>query len=114
MQTRAKALSPVRILLKLLLVPFVTVALTASIYIRTSEYPPEDALRHLLSLAGCRTAATLNLAPAYRGEIGYHEMNDADGDGVACEGERITVAQLPSEPPAPEGRVAGGAKFVRP
>ena len=114
MRTRAKALSPVRIALKLLLVPVVTVGLTASIYIRTSEYPPEDALRHLLSLAGCKTAATLNLAPAYRGSIGYHVMNDPDGDGVACESENVTVAVLPPEPPAPTGRVANGAKFVLP
>ncbi|WP_245895183.1 excalibur calcium-binding domain-containing protein [Devosia submarina] len=30
-------------------------------------------------------ARTVGLAPAYRGQPGYHENNDADYDGIACE-----------------------------
>ena len=122
-RTRARALSPVRILVQLLLVPVVTVALTVSIYIRTSPYEAPDALRHLLAMGGCDVAAKLNLVPNYRGEVGYHARNDADGDGVACGSAIASVApQAPARPAelAPVQPVQSvssrisGAKFLRP
>lgn len=119
--TRAKALSPLRILLQVLLVPVVTVALTVSIYIRTSPYERTDALRHLAALAGCDTARSMGLAPAYEGQLGYHARNDKDGDGVAC-GEAVIVSSVLPEIPAmsagavddPGTHRVSGAKFVKP
>jgi len=110
-RTRAHALSPTRIFMQLLLVPVVTVVLTVAIYTRTSPYEPRDALRHLLALTGCDAAVKFGVAPAYRGELGYHARNDEDGDGVACAGESSALAET-----APEtgGGAASGAKFLRP
>ena len=122
-RTRARALSPVRILVQLLLVPIVTVALTVSIYIRTSPYEAPDALRHLLAMGGCDVAARLNLVPSYRGEVGYHTRNDVDGDGVACGSALASIAphmparpaQLaPVQPVQPVSSRISGAKFLRP
>lgn len=41
--------------------------------------------RHQYASHGCREAAEVGLAPAYRGEPGYWPQNDGDGDGIACE-----------------------------
>jgi len=136
--TRAHALSPGRILIKVLLVPVVTLAVTVSIYVRTSPYEQQDALRHLAAMTGCDTAASMGLAPAFAGELGYHARNDKNGDGVAC-GERLALAapwpaqlpplSLPSsgggfapdlatglspELQEPNLRGVTGAKFVKP
>jgi len=124
--TLAHALSPARILTQVLLVPIVTIAMTVSIYIRTSPYERVDALRHLAAMAGCDTARSMGLAPAFKGEIGYHKRNDADGNGIACEDSRNplagivarTLSALP-EPAQYDGaansvRMDGGAKFVKP
>jgi len=35
--------------------------------------------------AGCNEVRALGKAPLYRGEPGYREGMDGDGDGVACE-----------------------------
>ncbi len=43
------------------------------------------ALRHLLSAPNCDAVRTQGLAPARRGDPGYYERHDRDGDGVACE-----------------------------
>lgn len=45
----------------------------------------ELALRHVLAAPNCDAARALELAPARRGEPGYYERHDGDGDGVACE-----------------------------
>ncbi len=120
-RTRARALSPVRILRLLLAVPVVAAGLTVSIYIRTSPYEPPDALRHLIALSGCSAAVKVGVAPAYAGELGYHLRNDPDGDGVACGSEVAGVATFQFEPaqkPVVNGsqpvRAVGGAKFLRP
>lgn len=124
-RTRAQALSPVRILAKLLLMPVVVVALTLSIYLRTSPYGRQDALRHLAALTGCDTARAMGLAGAMVGELGYHARNDPDGDGVACPapylaGSGPEIALTPhTYTPAPQNDIApprmpGGAKFVSP
>jgi len=126
-RTRAQALSPLRILIQLLLVPLVTLSLTVSIYVRTSPYERPDALRHLAAMAGCDTAKAMNLAPAFAGGIGYHERNDPDGDGIACptqayllslavQNQRAALQQtVPSHPAlAPNRRASSGAKFIKP
>lgn len=123
MRTRERALSPVRILLNLMMVPVVSGVMTASIFMQTSPFGDTDALRHLIALAGCDAAMKVHVAPAVVGQPGYHKRNDPDGDGVACD-EGLTIASiappLPHEPPAPETspmieqRYVGGAKFVKP
>ena len=117
-RTRAQALSPVRILTQLLFLPVAVVAITISVYIRTSPYERTDALRHLAAMAGCDTAASMGLAPARAGELGYHARNDPDGDGVACgtaRGPGPTLADwAAAAPPDTAGRSAGGAKFLKP
>ena len=116
-RTRAKALSPVRILIQVLLLPLVTLSVTVSIYVRTSPYDRDGALRHLAALSGCDTAAAMGLAPAFEGGIGYHKRNDPDGDGIACEDAKQVVS-IPDDPayaaPVAPEQTAGGAKFLRP
>ncbi|MCV2873736.1 excalibur calcium-binding domain-containing protein [Defluviimonas sp. WL0050] len=94
-------------LAKLMAIPVIAVATAVSIYIRTSPYPPAEALAHLIARAGCPAAAAIGLAGARMGELGYHDRNDPDGDGIAC-----------APATAADGQVtvtkAGGAKFVRP
>ena len=104
-----------RILLRIAVVPLVAGAVAVSIYIRTSDFPPEQAMLHLYALAGCDAAASVGLAPAFRGGVGYHARNDPDGDGIAC------LPALPprapaaaSQPSTPAESRAGGAKFIRP
>lgn len=125
MRTRARALSVPRLLLGILMIPVVAAGLTVSIFIRTSDYDPPDALRHLLALGGCDIAARVLLAPAREGELGYHRRNDPDGDGVACadrmprdvypHSDTIVSKPIPSRaPPENAPRIVGGAKFLRP
>jgi hypothetical protein len=119
MRTRKRALSPVRILLNLMLVPVVTVVMTASIFMQTSPYGDTDALRHLIALGGCDAAIKVQIAPAVLGQPGYHKRNDPDGDGVACD-EGIDIAYaapaMPQDPATPmveRGNIVG-PKFVKP
>ena len=119
LKTRRRALSPVRILVRVALIPVLAVGLTVSIYIRTSPYEPPDAMRHLLAMAGCDTAARLGLAPAYAGELGYHTRNDPDADGVACGASAAEFGVTSRIVTVPDGaavapRMSGGAKFVKP
>lgn len=97
--------------MRILGIPIVAAGIATSVYIRTSSYPPSDALRHLIARAGCKAAEAVALAPAYRGQIGYHARNDVNGDGVACQGHGFAAAE-----PTPDGgsRRSGGAKFLRP
>ena len=121
-RTRAEALPPVRILLRLLMLPALAGGVALSVYLRTSPYEAPQAMMHLIARTGCDAAGYIGLAPSYRGELGYHARNDVDGDGVACEaavsfgsaplqGQGLT-APAPTNSPAP--RMTGGAKFVRP
>lgn len=120
-ETRRKALSPARILLRIAGIPLLTCAIAVSVYLRTSDYPREDAMRHLWALGGCDMALSVGLAPAYQEGLGYHARNDPDGDGIACDHLQSSVTVLgPSEPAqtapvTPPGRMSeGGAKFLRP
>ncbi|MCE8532983.1 excalibur calcium-binding domain-containing protein [Ruegeria pomeroyi] len=110
-RTRAKALSPLRILLLLASLPVIAGSTAFGVYIRTSPYPPELALRHIAALAGCEVAALAGLPEARRGEPGYHLRNDADLDGVAC---GTTLASASMVPQVPVQHAPGQAKFVRP
>jgi len=123
-RTRAEALSPVRILMRLLTLPPLALAVALTIYIRTSDYDPPEAIAHLVARGGCDAARSIGLAPSYRGGIGYHARNDMDGDGVACDGTKVLLVEVVgnvtvSEPVAIQDtsariRMTGGAKFVRP
>ncbi len=137
-RTRAQALSPMRILLSVLSLPFVATGVAMSLYVNTSPFDPPQALAHLVARVSCDAAATVNLAPAYRGGLGYHARNDHDGDGVACESvlafgapapvQGVAVTTKTATKTATETatapatlsdrnnsvRRAGGAKFVRP
>jgi len=124
-RTRAHAFSPVRIGMSLLSFPIVTVSVAMSLYIRTSAYEPPAALAHLVARVSCDAARSVGLAPAYRGEIGYHARNDPDGDGVACERalpvqvQQVLDATFDAPVPSPDqplvpDRMVGGAKFIKP
>ncbi|MEX0365735.1 MAG: excalibur calcium-binding domain-containing protein [Ruegeria sp.] len=119
---RARALSPARIILSVLVgFPLMTASVALGVYLRTSPYEPAEAMLHLIARAGCDAAESVGMAPAYRGWPGYHARNDADGDGVACEpqrqAEQVAVQPRnasPAQAPEPRQRTLGGAKFVRP
>ncbi len=120
---RARALSPVRIVRLLLSIPILASIVATSLYMRTSPYEPHIALAHLIARFGCDAALSVDLAPAYRGEVGYHARNDEDGNGVTCEYDSqftapttIETASLATAEPVPavQERMANGAKFVKP
>lgn len=123
-RTRAEALSPVRIMVRLLTLPLLALSVALSIYVRTSDYEPRDAIAHLVARGGCDAARSIGLAPSYRGGLGYHARNDMDGDGVACDGTEILPVEVVenstnSVPVAIQDsfvrtHMTGGAKFVRP
>lgn len=118
-RTRAIALSPARILLRLAMVPVTTVALTVSIFVATSPYEQEDSLRHLIAMAGCDAAGRLGMANIAVGAPGYHASNDTDGNGIACEDPVATFTAAPPPEQTP-GQIAAealntlGAKFLKP
>lgn len=123
-QAFAKAKSPLRIGVLLLGVPLTALAVAVSLTIRTSEYEPADALRDLIARINCDAARSVKLAPAYRGELGYHAGNDADDDGIACEpwppepqtATRPASGDIAEQSAASEAeppRMIGGARFVR-
>jgi len=125
-RTCAQALSPIRIFFSLLSLPVLAVSVALSVYIRTSDYDPPDALAHLVARFGCGAATSIGLAPSYRGGLGYHARNDPDGDGVACDVvagfDAMPVQAVENSAPvaAPvqtrdfSQRMSGGAKFVKP
>ena len=96
------------VILKLAAIPAIALGTGLSVYIRTSPYPPTEALLHLVARGGCPAAAAVGLAPARKGALGYHARNDADGDGVACE-----WSPGPGEAMPGSGQRVGGAKFIR-
>lgn len=123
-ETRRQALSPMRILLRVAAIPVLATTIGLSVYIRTSDHAPGDALRHLVAMAGCEAAAAVRLAPAAQGQLGYHVRNDADGDGIACGHAAPDLAsRIAARAPAPpvdttlgpaDRQMSGGAKFVKP
>ncbi|MCV2887918.1 excalibur calcium-binding domain-containing protein [Ruegeria aquimaris] len=112
-RTRARALSPLRIVMLLASIPVLTATTALGVFIRTSPYEPELALRHLAALAGCEVAHRVGLAPSHVGGPGYHARNDADLDGIACDALPDLAAMIPARD-APPRQQPGTAKFVRP
>lgn len=51
----------------------------------TNSWPVDVKFRHLIAAANCSTARAVGLAPALRGQPGYHPHLDADRDGISCE-----------------------------
>ncbi len=114
--TRKRALSPIRILFMVLALPLTTALVAVNIYLRTSEYERNDAIIHLVAMAGCDTVLKIVPGPFVRGQPGYHERNDPNGDGVACGilNQASSTGQTQQRPPATSVRSVGNAKFVRP
>jgi len=48
-------------------------------------FKPSEKVRHFLAKPNCSAAHLVRLAPARRGEPGYHLEHDRDRDGWACE-----------------------------
>ena len=113
---RKRALSPVRILIMVLMLPVTTMGIAVGVYLRTSDFEREEALIHLIALAGCDAVKNVSPGPFLTGGPGYHPRNDPDGDGVACD----TIAAAPVADAVPQqtgerpSRTVGTAKFVRP
>ncbi len=120
--TRRQALSPVRILLLVLCLPLTVALISFNMFVRLSDYGRNEAIIHLIALAGCDTAQSMGFGPFYDGYPGYHRRNDPDGDGMACETfaavkrpQPVTVPDTGSQrrTSAP-ARSVGNAKFVKP
>lgn len=78
---------PLRFLVRYrVMIVFVAMILGFALY-NTSErdWTLAERMRHLSAAPNCAAARALGLAPARRGEPGYYERHDADGDGIACE-----------------------------
>ncbi|MDP5219322.1 excalibur calcium-binding domain-containing protein [Ruegeria sp. 2205SS24-7] len=124
--TRAKALSPARIVALIASLPLVMCSTALGVYIRTSPYPAEQALQHLVAMAGCEAAAKVGVFEVREGMAGYHASNDHDGNGVACEVQSNTASLVGAEETVQAARVSapaagnterrsiGNAKFIRP
>lgn len=50
-----------------------------------SPWPSMMTLKHIASYPNCDAARAVGLAPANRGEPGYWQRHDRDGDGKSCE-----------------------------
>jgi hypothetical protein len=42
-------------------------------------------LKHIASFPNCDAARAVGLAPSKKGQPGYWNRHDRDGDGIACE-----------------------------
>ncbi|WP_411290960.1 excalibur calcium-binding domain-containing protein [Sphingorhabdus sp.] len=49
------------------------------------EIAARDAVEQSVHYSGCREVRAADKAPLYRGDPGYGEHMDGDGDGIACE-----------------------------
>lgn len=124
--TRAKALSPARIVALIASLPLVMCSTALAVYIRTSPYPAEQALQHLVAMAGCEAAAKVGVFEVHEGMAGYHASNDPDGNGIACEVQSNTASLESTNDTVQAARVSapvagdtarrsiGNAKFIRP
>lgn len=113
-RTRAAALSPLRFMFRLLMTPVTAVAVAVSLYVSTSPWNEQDALRHLVAMAGCEAAAVIGVAHASVGNAGYHVQNDLDGNGIACETDTGAYQVSDTAETASAPSTASGAKFIRP
>jgi hypothetical protein len=50
-----------------------------------AEVEARDAVEKSIHYNGCNTVRAAGKAPLYRGDPGYGEHMDGDGDGIACE-----------------------------
>ena len=119
--TAGLSLASRKALMHLIAVPVILCSLGVVHYVHSSPFDTDDALGHLVARAGCPAACLAGVAPAQRGQPGYHLSNDRDRDGVACERPSARAVGKRSAPQA--GRLAerreaarhvGSAKFVRP
>ncbi|NVO56451.1 excalibur calcium-binding domain-containing protein [Rhodobacteraceae bacterium B1Z28] len=113
---RRRALSPLRILIMVLALPLTTGLIAASVFLRISDYDRNEAVIHLIALAGCDAVQAIGVGPFRKGQPGYHKRNDPDGDGVACGTAKPTFTRqaVPQGSTTPSARSVGSAKFVRP
>jgi Excalibur calcium-binding domain len=49
------------------------------------EIAAQGAVEQSVHYSGCNEVRALGKAPLYRGDPGYGEHMDGDGDGIACE-----------------------------
>ncbi len=98
--------------------PLTIGAIAISGYMRVSDFDRQGSVVHLVALAGCDVTDRLGFRSFRRGTPGYHERNDPDGNGIACEGDVIAPVQAapaePQPPAQPKERRVGNAKFIKP
>jgi|GEM_PF-1490320 len=56
-----------------------------NLYPAAMHWPIGTAFLHLAAAPDCHAARAVGLAPALRGNPGYHPRHDRDNDGIACE-----------------------------
>ncbi len=117
---RRRALSPVRILLMVLCLPLTVALISFNMFVRLSDYGRDEAMVHLIALAGCDASRAVGFGTFYEGYAGYHPRNDPDGDGVAC-GPDVAQRQTAPSPSTTTPRETtanqrslGNAKFIKP
>lgn len=70
---------------KMLALAAIGVALLYWGFTSLTPWPLTAALKHLAAFPSCEAARAVGVAPASKGEPGYWQRHDADGDGTACE-----------------------------
>jgi hypothetical protein len=74
------------------LIPAAAAAMFVAVYLLTpppagsAAARPEEAAS--VYYPGCNAVRAAGRAPLYRGQAGYREEMDGDGDGIACEPHR--------------------------
>ena len=74
-------------------IPLAAAVAFAAAWMLTPVRDGEAGARHEMAAAttyypGCDAARAAGAAPIYRGQPGYREEMDGDGDGIACEPHR--------------------------
>jgi hypothetical protein len=117
---RRRALSPLRILLMVLCLPLTVALISFNMFVRLSDYGRDEAMVHLIALAGCDASRAIGFGTFYEGYAGYHPRNDPAGDGVAC-GPDVAQRQTAPSPStttpretSASQRSLGNAKFIKP
>lgn len=65
--------------------PVMTSGATMSGPDNREAWPASVMARHIAAARNCAAARAVGLAPARRGQPGYHPHLDRDNDGIACE-----------------------------
>ena len=99
-----------------LFLPLTIGIIATGTFLRVTDYDRDEAVIHLVALAGCDAAAAIGLGPFRKGEAGYHARYDPDGDGVSCGAfiNKNARSTTPRQPASAPPRQVGGAKFVSP